>query len=1056
MLKSTITWSLRHPALVMLCACALVIAAGLLLPRMPVDVFPELNAPTVVVLSEAGGLSADEVESQVSQPIEQALGGIPGLRRVRSSSATSLSLVWAEFAWGEDIMACRQQVVERMSTVRQGLPAGVHSDLTPITSITGEILLLSLSSPDKSVSPLALRSYAEYDLRSHLLAVPGVAQIVAIGGELPEYQVACRQEQLRQFGLTVEEVVEAARSAHTTLSAGYLPDVNALELPLRQTGRVRSVDDIKQTLVTWRDGVPVTIGQVAEVTLTGAPKRGTGAENGEPAVVITVQKSPGTNTLGVTAAIDSALDAIALPKGMHLNRHVFRQSDFISLSVANVQRVLIEACVIVALIVLLFLMNWRASVITLTALPLSLALALVVLWAWGLTINVMTLGGLAVAIGELVDDAIIGVENVLRRLRENAHATTRRSFLRVVLDASNEVRSSVVFATIIIVLVFVPLLFLEGLEGRFFQPLGIAYITAILASLLVALTVTPALCRLLLRGAHTQADHESRLVAWLKRAYQPSLAWALRWKRTVVVGSLVLTCVSLLIARTFGTSFLPTMNELTFTVFLNMPPGTSLMESDRLARGIEQRLSADAAVASVVRRTGRAERDEHAHGVSNSEIEISVAAGHTKAEVRTVIDRVLADIPGITATIGQPIEHRLSHMLSGTPAAIAINVFGNDLSVLRRAAKAIEIAIKTVPGARDVVANREVMIQTVPIRYRAADLARCGLTPAMAAEQVRDALAGEVVAEVADGIRRYDIVVRLAAEDRATFAQIQGLLLRGMGGGLVRLDEVADISRERASDLIIREHGQRKAVISCNVEDNANLGQVIAAVRAKVDPIVSELGCTVHYGGQFEAQQSASRAIGFMSLGTAALIFVLLTMAFGHWRPAILVMINLPLALIGGIVAVWLTSKEPWSFASSLMGVGHGIAPVLSIASLVGFVTLFGIAVRNGILLVNHYGYLRRVEGLSLESAIITGSQQRLSPILMTALTAVLGLVPLIWAAGRPGSELLAPLATVVLGGLVTSTILNLIVVPAGYAWFCRSTDVIGTDVTSDLLAETA
>jgi HME family heavy-metal exporter len=1056
MLKSTITWSLRHPALIILFACALTIAAGLMLPRMPVDVFPELNAPTVVVLSEAGGLSADEVESQVSQPIEQALGGIPGLRRVRSSSATSLSLVWAEFAWGQDIMACRQQVVERMSTVRESLPVGVHSDLTPITSITGEILLLSLSSPDKTVSPLALRAYAEYDLRSHLLAVPGVAQIVAIGGELPEYQVACRQDNLRQFGVTVEDVVNAARSAHTTLSAGYLPDVNALELPLRQTGRVRSVDDIKQTLVTWRDGVPVTIGQVADVSLAGAPKRGTGAENGEPAVVITVQKAPGTNTLGVTAAIDEALDHLTLPTGMRLNRHVFRQSDFISLSVANVQRVLMEACVVVALIVLLFLMNWRASVITLTALPLSLALALVVLWAWGLTINVMTLGGLAVAIGELVDDAIIGVENVLRRLRDNASLSAPRSFLRVVLDASNEVRSSVVFATIIIVLVFVPLLFLQGLEGRFFQPLGVAYITAILASLLVAMTVTPALCRVMLRGAHGKVEGDSRLVAWLKRGYQPCVAWALRWKKMVVIGSLAATCVSLLMARTFGTSFLPTMNELTFTVFLNMPPGTSLMESDRLARGIEQRIAADKSVAAVVRRTGRAERDEHAHGVSNSEIEISVAEGHTKGEVGAVIDRVLADIPGITATIGQPIEHRLSHMLSGTPAAIAINVYGEDLSLLRRAAKSIETAIKTVPGARDVVANREVMIQTVPIRYRAADLARAGLTPALAAEQVRDALAGEVVAEVADGLRRYDLVVRLAEEDRATFAQVQGLLLRGIGGGLVRLDEVADITRERASDLIVREQGRRKAVISCNVEEHANLGQLITAVRAKVDPIVAELGCTVAYGGQFEAQQSASQAITMMSIGTAAVILILLTMAFGHWRPALLVMINLPLALIGGIVAVWLTSPQPMAFALSLIGFAQGAAPVLSIASLVGFDTLFGIAVRNGILLVNHYSHLRRVEGMNLEDAIIIGSQQRLSPILMTALTAVLGLVPLVWAAGSPGSELLAPLATVVLGGLVTSTILNLVVVPAGYAWFCQSPSVLGSDDNRDELTETS
>jgi CzcA family heavy metal efflux pump len=1044
MLKSTIALSIKHPALVLLCAGILLCAAGLLMPRMAVDVFPELNAPTVVVLSEAGGLAADEVEMQVSQPIEQALSGIPGLRRVRSSSATSLSLVWAEFAWGQDIMTCRQQVVERLSAVRDNLPAGVHSDLTPITSITGEIMLLSLSSPDKSVSPLTLRAFAEYDLRSHLLAVPGVAQIVAIGGELPEYQVACKQDMLRHYDVTLEQVAEAARQAHTTLSAGYLPHVAHSELPLRQTGRVRSVSDIANTVVAWRDGVAITLGQVAEIGLVGAPKRGTGAENGQPAVVITVQKAPATNTLEVTAAIDRALDNFVLPTGIQLNRHVFRQADFINLSVSNVQRVLIEACVVVGLVVLLFLMNARASFITLTAIPLSLALALIVLWAWGLTINVMTLGGLAVAIGELVDDAIIGVENVLRRLRENVRAATPLPFLRVVLDASNEVRSSVVFATIIIVLVFVPLLFLDGLEGRFFQPLGIAYITAILASLVVALTVTPALCRYLFLRTSTEHAHDSRVVRFLQDNYRPILRAALRWKKSVVGLAFVLTIFSLLLASRFGSSFLPAMNELTFTVFITAPPGTSLTESDRLARGIEQRLAADPAIRSVVRRTGRAERDEHAHGVNNSEVEIALADGFSKTQVRAVIDAVLADIPGITTTVGQPLEHRLSHMLSGTPAAIAINVFGDDLTVLRRAAQQIEQHLKKINGVRDVVANREVMIQTVPIRYRAADLQRFGLSPAAVAEQVRDAIAGDVVGEVADGLQRYDIVVRLVEDERSSVDDIRQLIIRGPSGAFIRLDEVADFSRELASDLIIREQGRRKAVISCNVADGANLGQVIAQVQQQIDPVVAGLGCTVSYGGQFEAQQRATTMITLMGSGTMLVILILLTMAFGHWRPAVLVMVNLPLALIGGIVAVFFTSSNPGAFLASVISGPVVHAPVLSIASLVGFVTLFGIAVRNGILLVNHYAYLRRVEQLAFDDAIIQGSLQRLSPILMTALTAVLGLVPLVWAAGAPGSELLAPLAAVVLGGLVTSTVLNLIVVPAGYALTCRDPAVLG------------
>jgi HME family heavy-metal exporter len=526
------------------------------------------------------------------------------------------------------------------------------------------------------------------------------------------------------------------------------------------------------------------------------------------------------------------------------------------------------------------------------------------------------------------------------------------------------------------------------------------------------------------------------VVAWLKRAYQPALRWALARRRAVVLGSLALTAVTLLVARGFGTSFLPAMNELTFTVFVTAPPGTSLYESDRLVRGLEQRLAEDPAIAAVVRRTGRAERDEHAHGVNNSEIEVGVKAGHSKTEVRAAIDRVLRDIPGITSTVGQPIEHRLSHMLSGTPAAIAINVFGEDLPTLRRLARQIEGVLKPLAGARDVVANREVMIATLPIRYRSADLARAGLTPASAAEQVRDALAGEVVAEVSEGVRRYDLVVRLAVDERDSIDEVKRLILRGQGGALVRLEEVADIGRERASDLIVRENGRRKSVVSCNVAEGANLGQLVAQVQRVVDPLVAAAGCTVVYGGQFEAQQSASATISLMGAAAALVILGLLVLAFGHWRPAVLVMINLPLALIGGIVAVLLTGQGGLSWLATFGAAGS--APVLSIASLVGFVTLFGIAVRNGILLVNHYAHLRRVDGLSLDDAVLAGSLQRLSPILMTALTAVLGLVPLAWAAGEPGSELLAPLASVVLGGLVTSTLLNLIVVPAGYAWFCR------------------
>lgn len=1049
MLSRLISFSLQHSSLVIVAAGLMLLFAGLKAGDMPVDVFPELNAPTVVVMTEAGGLAADEVELNVTFPIETAVNGLPGTRRVRSASATSLSIVWVEFDWGTDIYRARQLVSERLGAVREMLPRDTHTEITPVTSITGEIMLMALSSPGGEVSPLELRSFAEFELRNKILAVPGVAQVVAIGGELPQYQINVRQDMLALYGLTIADVVEAARGSHSTASAGYLPNVENLELPIRQMARVTGVEDIRNTLVKYHNGAAVTIGQVADVRLGAAPMRGTASDDGLPAVVMSVQKSPATNTLELTRKIDAVLDQVekAMPAGMLLNRDPFRASRFIDRSVNNVLRVLVEASIIVGVILVLFLLNVRATIITLTALPLSLAIALLLLWAIGLSVNVMTLGGLAVAIGELVDDAIIDVENVLRRLKENGALApgARKPFVEVIYVASNEIRSSVVFATVIICMVFVPLLFLKGLEGRFFQPLGIAYITSILASLFVALTVTPALCKLLFKGSYGKSsqgaqvagEHDGPLVRWLKRCYEPALRASVRHRGWVLIGAAALTLSSLLLVSTFGTSFLPSFREGTFTVFLMAPPGTSLQESNRLALGVEQRLTQIEGVQSVTRRTGRAERDEHAEPVSNSEIEVTVKPGVRQDDVRAEIDRIIGNIPGITTMVGQPIEHRLSHVLSGTPAAIAINVFGDDLNTLRRIAKEIEGVLRGVPGTRDVAANREVMITSLPIRYRSQDLAAAGLSPADAARQVQQALYGESVAEVNQGVRRYEMVVRLDSSERERIEQIMDLQLRGMGGAIVRLREVADIGPERTSNLITRESAQRKAVISTNVAEGYNLGQLVEQVRARVDPIVHRAGYTVHYGGQFEAQQSASHTIYAMGAVVAVVMFLLLQLSTGHSRVALLVMLNLPLALIGGIMAIYLTeSPGLLSNTIALFGLGSGryIAPVISIASMVGFVTLFGIAVRNGILLVNHYDHLQRHEGVSLADSIIKGSIERLSPILMTALTAALGLIPLALARGNPGSELLAPLAIVVLGGLISSTLLNLFVIPAGYA----------------------
>lgn len=1045
MLKRIIAFSIRHPGLVLGSALILVGLTLWQLPRMPVDVFPELNAPTVVVMTEAPGLDTLEVEQFVTFPIESAVNGLPGVRRVRSTSALSLSIVYVEFGWGMDIFRARQLVSERLDSVRENLPESVHAEISPVSSVTGEIMLVSLSSPEGTVPPTELRAFAEYDLRNRLLAVPGVTQVVVIGGELPEYQINVHSDRLALYNLTAEDVKEAARRAHTIASAGYLADVEGQELPLRQTGRVRSVEDIRSTIVRYHRGVPVTIGQVADVVLAGAPRRGTASESGVPAVVLSIQKVPGANTLSLTEAVDQVLRHAegALPEGARLNRHVFRQSDFISLSVNNVIKVSRDAAILVTVILILFLLNVRTTLITLTALPLSLAAALLVMWAAGLSINVMTLGGLAVAIGELVDDAIIDVENVFRRLKENAALPEgqRRGRLQVIYDASNEIRSSVVFATLIIIIVFVPLLFLQGLEGRFFRPLGIAYITSILASLVVALTVTPAMCRLLLRGRPGrggEGGHDGPLVRALKHLYRPGLELALRWRRTVAGAAAAATVGALLLASTFGTSFLPEFNEGTFTVFVFAPRGTSLAESDRMTHGIEKRLAEIEGVRTVVRRTGRAELDEHAEPVSNSEIEVTVKPGYGREAIRRQIDAILDDVPGLTTSIGQPIEHRLSHILSGTPAAIAISVFGDDLVRLRRIAREMEEALRRIPGARDVTANRELLNDSVSIDYRPHDLARYGLTPAEAAEQVQVAFAGETVARINDGVRRYDMVVRMAPEERQNVQQLRDLVLRGREGAQVRLTEVADVTVERTPNQIVRENARRKALVSLNVDEGANLGDLVQAVRREVDPIVARYGYAVEYGGQFEAQQSASRTIYWMGLGVILFIGLLLHMALGSARAALLVMVNLPLALIGGVLAIYLTA--PASVAGNtraLLGLGGAYtAPVISIASMVGFVTLFGIAVRNGILLVNHYRHLMQVEGRSLTEAVVQGSMERLVPILMTALSAVLGLIPLALAAGEPGSELLAPLAVVVLGGLITSTFLNLFVVPAGYLLF--------------------
>lgn len=1043
MLNQLIAWALTNRGLVLLLAGVLLVAAGVLMPRMPVDVFPELNAPTVTIMTEAPGYASEEVELAVSFPVETAINGIPGVRRVRSSSASGLSIVWAEFGFGEDIYRARQLIAERLSQAREALPENIHApEMTPIASITGEVMLIALTSPDGKISPLALRRTAEFDLRTRILAIAGVAQVTAIGGEMPEYQVHVRPADLQRYGLTLEEVTASAAAAHAPVGGGYLENVGGRELPLRPMTRAKTTADLASTVVgSWR-GTPITLGLVADVHVGPAPKRGTAAVGGRAGVVLVVQKNPGTNTLQLTKTIDSMLDNFesTLPAGFVLERRIFRQADFIDVAVSNVLHALRDGVIFVTIVIFLFLVNVRTTFITLTALPLSIGATLILLWWLGASINVMTLGGIAVAIGSLVDDAIVDVENVFRRLRENVvlPEAERRSKLRVVFDASVEVRSAILLATIIIVLVFVPLFFLSGVEGRFFRPLGLAYVLSLAVSLVVAMTVTPVLCYYLLGRSKVIEGDESWFVRFLKRGYRRSLVWSLGRKPFVLVSAGLLVLSAILVGSTYGSSFLPDFNEGSVTVFLNAPAGTSLTESDRLARRIEMGIQRINGVAAVTRRTGRAERDEHAEPPSSSEIDVRLEPGADPVAVRRDLVKLFDNTPGITSQLGGPIAHRLSHILSGTPAAVAIKIFGDDLSTLRRMAKEIESELKGLPGVRDLVANREVLTDTLPIYFDRHKLALYGLTPGEAARQLETAFLGRQVGSIFAGSARYDVVVRLEEQARVEPKDVADFLLYSKTGAHVRLAEVAEIREQRASNLITRENVKRKAVISCNVDEGYNLGDLVAEIETRVDPIVANYPRTfVRYGGQFEAQEEASARILWLSLAVLLGIAAVLYNTFRSVRPVALIMLNLPLALVGGVIALFLAdSPNLFGNIAGLFGIGTYVPPVVSIASLVGFIGLAGVACRNGLLLISHYYHLMEEVGLSKADAVLRGAEERLVPILMTALSSALALIPLVLAKGQIGSELQYPLAVVMLGGFVSSTLLNLIVVPIGFELF--------------------
>ncbi|WP_310571363.1 efflux RND transporter permease subunit [Gemmatimonas sp.] len=1024
MLNHLIGWSLRNRVIVLAASAIMLVAGAITAYQMPVDVFPDLTAPTVTVLTEAHGMAPEEVEALVSFPIETAVNGSTGVRRVRSSTAQGISVVWVEFDWGTDIFRARQIVAEKLQVVANALPVGVAAPtLAPVSSVMGEIMMIGLTAPDSArrgtqapVSMMDLRTIADWTIRRRLLAVPGIAQIIPIGGDVKQYQVIADPARMLSAGVTLDQVVRAAAGSNANAAGGVYMD-KGQEYVIRGIGRVQSVADIANTVVAIRGGTPVIMSQVADVQVGMAPKYGDGSVNAKSAVVLAVQKQPGANTLELTRRIERELDAMqrALPPGVLIESQLFRQASFIAVSIENVLKALRDGGILVVVILFLFLWNARTTMISLVAIPLSLVVAIFAMKLFGISVNTMSLGGMAIAIGALVDDAIIDVENVFRRLKDNHHRPEgeRRSSLRVVYDASREIRASIVKATLIIIVVFLPLFFLGGVEGRLLRPLGFAYVVSILASLLVAVTITPVLCAYLLPNARAvQSEEESALVRWLKRRYAPVLDYVLRIPRAVLTAAAVAVLLSAAAVPFLGSAFLPEFNEGALTVSVVTIPGTSLQESNAIGKLVEQILLAKAAVINTDRRQGRAELDEHAQGVNAAEIDVTLRNDVDKERLFAALRDEFAAIPGTNVTIGQPIGHRIDHMLSGTRANIAVKIFGPDLLQLRQIGGAVRDAMAVVPGVADLQLEQQMDVPQLHVRADRAALGRYGMTVGQLAEAIDVAFNGEAVSQVLEEGRSVDLVVRFPESARANADAIALVAFDTPSGQRVPLSQLATVAVTRGPNTISREDVQRKIVVQANVAGR-DLGSTVSDIQRVVnEQVMLPVGYHVSYGGQFEAQAESTRTLSLLSLLSVAAIFLILYSEFRSARTAMLVMANLPLALIGGVLAVFVTSR------------------VVSIASLVGFVTLFGIATRNGILLVSHYRQLL-AEGAPFREAVVRGSMERLSPILMTALTAGLALIPLAMGGGEPGNELQTPMAIVILGGLLSATALNMLVLPA-------------------------
>lgn len=1024
MLNKIIDFSLGNRLLVIIASALLIGWGTYTATRMEVDVFPDLTAPTVVVLTEAHGMAPEEVERLVTFQLETAVNGATNVRRVRSSSSAGISIVWVEFEWGTDIYKARQIVSEKLIAVTSKLPQGVgNPTLAPNSSIMGEIMLISVTADSTSV--MDLRTLSDWTIRPLLLATGGVSQVVVIGGEYKQYQILASPQKMKYHNITLSELLKAAQETNKNAAGGFMNEYNN-EYIVSGIGRTTDITALGKTVVKTVNSSIIKIEDVAEIKIAASQKIGDGSLKGDPAVILTVMKQPNTNTLELTEKIDEGLANLStsLPSDIKINTQIFRQADFINASVSNIQKTLLEGSVFVVIVLFLFLMNWRATTISLIAIPISLLTSILTLKWLGFSINTMSLGGMAIAIGDLVDDAIIDVENVFRRLKENAARpeAERQNKLKVIYDASVEIRSSVIHATFIIIVAFIPLFFLSGMEGRLLAPLGIAFIVSLFASLVVAITLTPVLCSYFLSGDKMLLNQhkESWLVRNLNFYYERALLKSMHYKKLIIGSAVAMFIGAVIIMSGLGRSFLPEFNEGSLVVSAVSLPGISLEESNKIGTRIEKALLRVPEIKITTRRTGRAELDEHAQGVNASEIDapFTLTDRSRAAFMQDVRDK-LAMVSGANITIGQPIGHRIDHMLSGTRANIAIKIFGNDLNKLFTLANAVKTSIDGTAGLVDLSVEQQIEIPQVQIKANREMLAKYGITVGEFAEFVDVAFAGEKVSEIYEGNKRFDLILKFDDDNRGKIENIRNTLIDTHDGKKVPLHYLAEIVSTAGPNTINRENVQRKIVVSANVAGR-DQKSVVEEIKLKIkNSVTLPEGYRIEYGGQFEAEAEASKTLFFTSILSVLVIFLLLFQEFKDVRVSTIILLNLPLALIGGVASIWFTSG------------------IISIPAIIGFITLFGIATRNGILLISHYNTLQQ-QGLALYDSIIKGSKDRLSPILMTALTAGLALIPLALAGDLPGNEIQSPMAKVILGGLLSSTLLNIFIVPMVY-WMVQS-----------------